>query len=182
MAHDPDVEITLGTGRLLGLFFALVVVCAVFFALGYSLGRSAAPRSSVAAGETTSSPDKTKAGTGPAQPPDTPQSSELTFYKAVQQKDAYPQLEAAEPVPPKAPEMAKPPNGYVVQVAAVSKEEDAQALAHALRRKKYDVVITGNAPLDKLYHVQLGPFAEIRDADAMRARLNADGYNPIVKR
>src|SRR6266404_5786514 len=35
-----DTEITLGTGRLLGLFFGLVVVCAVFFGLGYTLGRN----------------------------------------------------------------------------------------------------------------------------------------------
>jgi cell division septation protein DedD len=184
MAHDQDVEVTFGTGRLLGLFFALVVVCAIFFVLGYSLGRSAAPLSSVAAAEPIANADKPKAGTGTAaQPPDTPQSSELTFYKAVEQNDANPQLEQpTEPAAPKAPEVAKPLTGYVVQVAAVSKQEDAQALANALRRKNYNVAITGNPPLDKLYHVQLGPFAEIKDAEAVRARLNADGYNPIVKK
>jgi len=183
MVHNEDVEITLGTGRLLTLFFALVVVCAIFFALGYSLGRST-PVSSVAAAEPVLNAEKPKAGAGPvAQPSDTPQASELTFYKAVQQNDANPQLEQpTEPAAPKAPDAAKPLNAYVVQVAAVSKQEDAQALASALRRKNYDVVVTGNAPLDKLYHVQLGPFAEIKDAEAVRARLNADGYNPIVKK
>ena len=39
MAPSEDTEITLGTGKLLVLFFALVAVCALFFALGYSLGR-----------------------------------------------------------------------------------------------------------------------------------------------
>src|ERR1700736_2414121 len=37
-----DAEITLGTGKLLGIFFALTVICAVFFILGYMLGRGSA--------------------------------------------------------------------------------------------------------------------------------------------
>ena len=40
MDPEQDTEITLGTAKLLTLFFGLVVVCAVFFALGYTLGRS----------------------------------------------------------------------------------------------------------------------------------------------
>src|SRR4051812_46895688 len=40
MAEGQDTEITLGTGRLLGLFFGLVIVCAIFFGLGFSLGRN----------------------------------------------------------------------------------------------------------------------------------------------
>ena len=31
MAEVEDTEITLGTGKLLAMFFALVVICAVFF-------------------------------------------------------------------------------------------------------------------------------------------------------
>src|SRR5664279_6554094 len=37
-----DSDITLGPGKLLGLFFMLVVVCGVFFAIGYSLGKTSA--------------------------------------------------------------------------------------------------------------------------------------------
>ena len=36
---SQDTEITLGTGRMLALFFAFVLVCAFFFAIGFSLGR-----------------------------------------------------------------------------------------------------------------------------------------------
>jgi len=36
---SQDTEITLGTGRMLALFFTFVLVCAVFFAIGFSLGR-----------------------------------------------------------------------------------------------------------------------------------------------
>src|SRR6185369_16178784 len=37
--QQQDTELTLGVGKLLGLFFLLVVLCAVFFSLGYSLGK-----------------------------------------------------------------------------------------------------------------------------------------------
>jgi cell division protein FtsN len=30
--------------------------------------------------------------------------------------------------------------------------------------------------------VQVGPYAELKEAEAMRARLISDGYNPIVKK
>src|SRR6266487_3493822 len=35
-----DTEITLGTGKMLALFFGLVILCAVFFGMGFSMGRS----------------------------------------------------------------------------------------------------------------------------------------------
>ena len=73
-------------------------------------------------------------------------------------------------------------SGYVVQVAAVSKQEDAQALADALKKKNYAVLISTNPPNDKLYHVQVGPFGDIAEAETMRNRLVSDGYNPILKK
>jgi cell division septation protein DedD len=74
------------------------------------------------------------------------------------------------------------PKGYVVQVAAVSKHQDAEALVNALRKKQYPVFIASNEPLDRLFHVQVGPFSDLKDAETMKGRLAGDGYNPIVKR
>src|SRR5271165_3968655 len=90
---SQDTEITLGTTKLLGLFFGLVIVCAVFFALGYTLGRKtdagfAAP--SAAAPAQTASNGLKPAGSASPQP-----APPMTFYKAVEQKDANPQLTPA---------------------------------------------------------------------------------------
>src|SRR5271157_2680562 len=41
MATD-DSDITIGPAKLLGLFFMLVAICGVFFAIGYSLGKTSA--------------------------------------------------------------------------------------------------------------------------------------------
>jgi cell division septation protein DedD len=71
---------------------------------------------------------------------------------------------------------------YYVQVAAVSRQEDAEALIEALKKKQYPAFMANNASVDKFFHVQVGPYAELKDAETMRARLIGDGYNPIVKK
>lgn len=68
----------------------------------------------------------------------------------------------------------------VVQVAAVSHQEDADMLVNALKRRGYDVAIRHESQ-DKLLHIQIGPYPTRKDADVMRQRLLADGYNAIVK-
>lgn len=69
---------------------------------------------------------------------------------------------------------------FMVQIAAVSRQEDANTLANALQKHGYTVSVR-NEPQDKLYHVQVGPFASRDAARAMRSRLLADGYNAILK-
>ena len=52
-----DREITLGTTMILGIFFALAVLCAVFFGLGYQLGHKSLPTA------TTIAPAESQPGT-----------------------------------------------------------------------------------------------------------------------
>jgi DedD protein len=89
---------------------------------------------------------------------------------------APPAPAAAHAVATSAP--AGPP--ALVQVAAVSHQEDADTLVSSLKRRGYDVAVR-HEPQDKLFHIQIGPYANRKDADAMRQRLLADGYNAIVK-
>jgi DedD protein len=205
MTASEDTEITLGTGKLLVLFFGLVGVCALFFALGYSLGRKSEPTITTASAALTPTPTsstgKSSSGSAPAPP--------MTFYKSVEQKDANPELTPAADsktdakTDPKADSTTTPASGtanqtaannaadpatalpsaaaYFVQVAAVSKQEDADALVDALKKKQYPAFVAPIAA-DKLCHVQVGPFSDFKEAEAMRARLIADGYSPILKR
>jgi cell division septation protein DedD len=69
----------------------------------------------------------------------------------------------------------------LVQVAAVTKEEDADALVDALKKKQYPAFATTNA-VDKLVHVQVGPFNDMKQAEDTRTKLMNDGYNPILKK
>jgi cell division septation protein DedD len=199
-SQEQDTEITLGTAKLLVLFFGLVAICAVFFALGYSLGRKAEP--GIATVSAPASPQATTSGAKPAGNTAPP----MTFYKAVEQKEANPELtpppsdvktdsaaNAASPASTATPATQPPANNppdstitiptsaYNVQVAAVSKQEDADALVDALKKKQYQAFVAP-ATADKLFRVQVGPFTDIKDAEATRARLISDGYNPIVKK
>jgi DedD protein len=189
---SEDTEITLGTGKMLALFFGLVALCAVFFGIGFSLGRSSVVVASPVPGTTavtTGGPRPSAVRTTSTAP-----ATDMTFYKAVQGKDATSQpastdaptpaaSDAASSTPPAAsdPAVAPPTNGYYVQVAAVSKAEDAEALVDALKKKQYPA-FSVNTPADKLIHVQVGPYVDIKDAELMRGKLVSDGYNPILKK
>jgi cell division septation protein DedD len=193
MAASQDTEITLGTGKMLTLFFGLVVLCAVFFGMGFSLGRSSVrPLTSDLSGQSGASNQTTRPS---AVKPASATASNLTFYKAVERKDsdtpATPSdiaSNTSDSAPlvvenkPAAPDPVQlPTNGYFVQVAAVSKQEDAQALVDALKKKQY-AAFTASGSGDKLFHVQVGPFSDIKDAELTRAKLVGDGYNPILKK
>jgi DedD protein len=191
---SEDTEITLGTGKMLVLFFGLVILCAVFFGMGFSLGKnSTKPVAGDLSPVTTATSGTRPSAVKPASPAP---AQDLGFYKAVGQKDTDAQLTpkaaptssdaAATAVPSdsKPPDLTaapSPSSGYFVQVAAVSKQEDADALVDALKKKQYPA-LAASLPTDKLFHVQVGPFADIKDAESMRTKLLGDGYNPILKK
>jgi cell division septation protein DedD len=72
------------------------------------------------------------------------------------------------------------PATFMVQVAAVSSQDVADILLASLQKKGYSVAVH-HEPQDSLLHVQIGPFAKRADAEAMRQRVLADGFNAIVK-
>lgn len=197
-----DREITLGTGKLLGIFFALAIVCGLFFAMGYMLGKntSAGARTeivgSVPSGSSTAA--KPTAGNKAPQvssqncPPDNPNcatTSASTTSAAGTASDASATQsvssgKAADQSASQQSNGADAKSGtngsFMVQVAAVSKQEDAEILKTALQKKQYPVFIANSAG-DPLFHVQVGPFTDRKDAEAMKTRLAGDGYMAIVK-
>ena len=68
----------------------------------------------------------------------------------------------------------------MVQIAAVSHEEDADVLVNALRRRGYSALARRD-PNDGLIHVRIGPFAARGDANRMARRLLDDGYNAMIQ-
>ena len=213
-APARDREITLGTMTILGIFFALAVLCAAFFGFGYSTGRRqpttvattpntalsgnySGPALKPSAGNTT---DTTIVSAKPSPEPVTPDAIPAAPPKPIPVTRNTPEIDPADGaivgVPmsgnlsPK-PAAATPPaiattpspaaNGtFMVQVAAVSHQEDADLLVTTLKRVHYNVAVH-NEPQDKLLHVQIGPFTSRADAQAMRQRLLGDGFNAIVK-
>jgi cell division septation protein DedD len=199
--NTQDTEITLGAGRLLGLFFGLVVLCALFFVVGYRLGRSStvspAQLTDSAAPPEPSSPAVKHSASQSAMviksdcastPAGCAGAGDSTAAAGADNSGAtappvLPVATTTQSSTPAAPEISKPEvqSGYIVQVAAVTKQQDAEALVAALKKKQYPVFIV-TPTTDNLFHVQIGPFGDARDAESIRSRLVSDGYNPIVKR
>ena len=185
-----DTEFTLSTSKLLGIFFALVILCGVFFTMGYLLGKStsAGGRTEIVAtvpsGSSASEPsgaNKTPEATQPTSPDASPagkNSDQPTGQSAAKTPDQSKDQANSQSAGDDAKNGA--PGSFMVQVAAVSKQEDAEILVASLQKKQYPVFIA-NSPGDPLFHVQVGPFSDRKDADAMRTRLAGDGYNAIVK-
>jgi cell division septation protein DedD len=211
--RGADREISLGAPAILGIFFALVLLCAGFFGFGYTMGRKsaqAANADTAAANADTSSNGSAKPTAGslasqpeaPAAQPVADNSATTTVVQtgpastapaaspttspATQKSVATPadgMIVGDKPPPPAAsnPPPATSSSGTImVQIAAVSSQDVADILLASLKKKGYSVSVR-HEPQDKLLHVQIGPFADRKDAEAMQQRVLADGFNAIVK-
>ena len=190
MARNPDgeFEMVLGNKQLLSLLFLVVVLFAVFFSLGYMVGKSVSPAQTLAAqpgaGETppsrTPEPVKEPPVMRPAETPaavaePAPAPSEPVAVKAPQPAPKTQEVvrPAAAPVPPV--------GEMYLQVAAVRVREDAEALASSLRKKGYNVAPNSDGS-DGWHRVLVGPFASEKAAQEMKLLLERDGYKSILKK
>ncbi len=212
-------ELTLGPAMLLAIALGLILMCGIFFGLGYGAGRRGAAQAiSTSSQPTAGQPMTAQTGTSLSKPPasgmipaaaapqevgDAPQASSaegsqagnpLTSYAPVGGSSAAgePQVRPAIPQQPNGAEATGAPQGnpqvrpalpqgppLMVQVAAVSHQEDANVLVAALRRHGY-AATTRRESGDGLIHVQVGPFFSRNEANAMSQRLLGDGYNANV--
>jgi cell division septation protein DedD len=68
-----------------------------------------------------------------------------------------------------------PSGSYVIQVAALLKQDDALAIASGLQKKHYSVYVQ-TPQKDKYYRVQVGPFKDQKSADAAKKGLEGEGF------
>jgi DedD protein len=212
-----ETEITLGATGLLAIGFGLILICGLFFGLGFAVGHRApvavvgGPQAASNAGSlamAASNHPKPSAAPPPETAPSadasaqTPQSTDpdgdaianpagVAVGQATAPQAANPSapnqwtVKPAIPVQPTqsstvAGAPVAPALRLMVQIAAVSHAEDASVLTNALLRRGYAVTARRD-PTDGLIHVQVGPFSNVNDANAMRLKLLNDGYNAIVE-
>ena len=204
--HQNHRELTLSTGTVLSIFLGLALSWALFFGFGYHMGSKAHPAAQAQAPDAPdpatstnfnsfkpapgspansypSSSPTASTGSGPIQtvPPATVSHTDSTTPPdpiATAEKPApialHPTASAATAAPP-----LSNTGTFVVQVAAVSHQEDADLLVGALHSKGYSV--SAHPGPDNLVHIQVGPFNSRKEAESMRQQLLSDGYNAIVK-
>jgi cell division septation protein DedD len=197
--------------HLVGLFLGVVLLCSVFFTLGYVMGHNqyggpvqAAPTPVIPA-PIKSAAEKAKE----AQPAASPANTEWDFYakkdttRMAPPKDAAPAPSAIPAVATKttgAPPAAttkpvaapgkpslryqppKMPRGsFLLQVAALKRESDAMKMADEIQQKRQPAFVI-MLPADGLYHVQVGPYPDEKSAEAAKRSLEQIGFKSIIKR
>ena len=187
-------EMVLEGRHVLAVFFVIVVLSAVFFTLGYVLGRMQGEmRTAGTAGRRATQPQpatKSAPAEAGASAPAGASPADLSFYQAVEKKGVDTELATKPATPPAASPAAKKAEapggvpahtpGIALQVAALLRREDAESMAEVLRHKKYPVIVVPPSS-DQFYRVQVGPFASEQAASQMRKRLEDDGFKVITK-
>jgi cell division septation protein DedD len=200
MDETQDTEVTLSTGKLLAMFFGAAIICGIFFSFGYAVGKNSTPAAGVAIMDSSSLSTVSTAGgnkpaaarpaaadsTTPCESDDpacgkSDDTSAQTASNDGEKSQPAPELVNNGSETPRLTNAPVPGSGFIVQVAAVSKAEDADALKAALEKKQYPVFVVDNTS-SHLFHVQVGPFADQKEAEAMKTKLAADGYNAILKK
>lgn len=202
--------------HLVGLFLGVVLLCGVFFTLGYVMGKTqyggavhaaesvakvtpparasgSSGASSAGSGrDSNASPDAGGAATSTA-----PAASEWDFYTKKKSDDLVPAGKSVSPAPPagrpddaaaktvpaaarfQAPRLIK--GSIVLQIAALTRQGDALAMADELQAKRFPAFVVTPAS-DNFYRVQVGPYQDEHAADVAKAALDHAGFKAITKR
>jgi len=193
-----EFELVLGNRQLLSGFFIIVILFAVFFVMGYIVGRNSTPTAQFAAnreplGNTAaaSTGDRPQAASGPA-PASQPAAAAQTSSNAAKDDPSDtatpppPTTQAAQTAPAKAealPPAAAPvestPGETYLQVTAV-KPDVAETVARTLKDKGFPAVLSPG-PSGKT-RVLVGPYSDLAKLGQAKAELEHLGFSPFVKR
>jgi cell division septation protein DedD len=194
---DGEKELVLGNKQLISLFFVVVALCGVFFAMGYMIGRntskvvaanpevdgpavsaSAVPQSRDSEPPRETSADETQppAQTG-TQTPAQLVAQPLAPAQADAQPAASTQTQAAHDTPP----AAEAGGTAWLQVTAL-RRADADNLVKTLREQNFPVTLAESSKPD-LFRVMVGPYHQMADVADAKARLKALGFaNAFVQK
>jgi cell division septation protein DedD len=227
MVDEPE---GVSSRQLLAAFFAVVLLCAVFFSLGFFLGhKERSPESSLAVEQVPSSssdapsavnlpeqrvPSDASSGsaTGAAKdqgvaagaPPanassgssaesaraETPAAAAALHEEPANRKVTQPtsaQPNTAQPVALQTTAAAPPgrvPPGSLIQVAALTNQQDANDMVGVLQSRGYPALILTPQQThakDNLFRVVAGPYQTRAEAGKARDRLAAAGFKPFIR-
>jgi len=183
----------MGGRQLVAAFVIVVVLCGVFFTLGYVMGQTAQGSLSLLTFKNHKSPPAAASSDEGKTAGNTPAAPNLDFYslrdpgRTATELPAPAPKSASAPAPSPArpalalrdPAMAR--GALVLQVAALRHEADALALANLLQQKDYPAFVLPNKT-GKLFRVQVGPYKDALSAGLARRALAREGFKSILKR
>ncbi|HKD05240.1 MAG TPA: SPOR domain-containing protein [Bryobacteraceae bacterium] len=187
MSQGDEKELILGNKQLVSLFFVVVALCGVFFALGYMVRGSSLKSSAATADNPTSAaaptPDtvKRQQPEPPTAEPPTPAPAQMAEAAAPQTRPAQdvPATTAPAPAVPEASSVATPETGATyVQVGALARA-DAESTVRTLREQHFPALLAASSK-EGLYRVLVGPYHQTTDVADAKARLKALGFADTI--
>lgn len=181
---DGEFELILGNRQLMSVFFIVVILLGIFFAMGYIVGRNSSP---VGAPEVASRPAATKSAAA-----DAPASERATTADAPKETPPRPPSEtasqqgpAAKPTPPPEPAPAKassrastsgqPESGKTyLQLSAIDHDK-AEIMVELLRKKSFPAIAAEIPEKPGVFRVLVGPVPEA-DLNKVRADLQSASF------
>ncbi len=196
--EEGEFELVLGNRQLISVFLIVVILLAVFFSMGYIVGRNSSPGTATETARNTvsSGPDATQKGSPsspaatqetPVTPADEPPAATHPEQPApVREKpSAAPVAKQSKPEPP--PERiaavapGEPGPGQYWQVVATARP-DAEIIAEALGKKGFHTLVTP-APKEGVFRVLVGPLKDAPEQAQARTNLEAAGFkNPMLRK
>jgi cell division septation protein DedD len=179
------------------IFTGIVVLCSIFFILGMIVGRAQGQKLALAAAAGAAAKADARLAVKEETKPD------LTFYDSVKQPESL----DLEPVPPAKIEPVVPDRPKVIeqkpdkaesepapvrapekvlnyQIGALRRSGEAEKLLNEVKKKGFKAFILapGSDDGNPFFRVQVGPLADMLEADQAKKRLESAGYQPILKK
>jgi len=189
--EQSEFELVLGNKQLLSVFFIVVVLLAVFFFMGYVVGRNSgtamAANAHVVAASGTETAPRTSPMPSPAAPAEQPAPSATDSTPTTPEPQP---TAAAKTEPPPAPaesqtpspqSIGEPPSGTTwLQVVATTRP-DAELIGETLSKRGFHTQVAP-AP-NGFFRVLVGPAKGAAEISDLRTRLEGAGFrNPIVRK
>jgi len=183
-----EFELVLGNGQLLSGLFVVVLLFAVFFALGYVVGQNSPRSAKLSDAAATPSTDRPQPVTSP--PPATPPGAAGVETPPVQsppdansaagQAPNTPAATATESGAAAAPagESEEPAAGSYWQVMAL-KQADAEVVVRSLKDKGFPALLAPGR--NNLTRVLVGPYDDMALMSKAKTELENAGFHPIKK-
>jgi cell division septation protein DedD len=187
--ESGEFELVLGNRQLLSGFFIVVILFAVFFVMGYIVGRNSSPAKLAAGGEQTTaavpsemrpqpSSPKTAAPENSAPAATEPAKEDATERQPATKPAKEPETKTETPSAANTPVEPAPGETYL-QVVSVAQHE-AEIVARTLKDKGFPSSLSPG-PTGRT-RVLVGPYADISALGKAKADLENLGFHPIVKR
>jgi DedD protein len=198
--------------HLVGLFLGVVLLCGVFFTLGYVMGRTQfsgavhaastdpppkyQPSGAIPGKPTKESPVSTNAkpvncwadcDSKTAEHPDViaPSKPAAAAPAKVEKTSSPAASPSAKPASAKEPPRFQPPalsKNSIVLQVAATKQQRDALEMADVLQKKKFPSFVANSPADAFYHVQVGPYPDLASAESAKRALEQLGFKSIIKR